>query len=407
MELFVSAGEASSDIHCGHLIGELKKKLGAEGLTTFGLGGDACAAQATELLMHNRDFSVGGGPLEVIAKLPMRRSLERLVERRLFARRPDGAILVDNGEINLRLASLLHFFGVPTVYFIPPKIWVWRHSRIEDMAHHVNLVLSILPFEAPMYKEWSVPFQYVGNPLVDEISERLTDAEARKNLGIDANVPVVTVLAGSRHNEVRYQSKLFAEGIGKFLEKLPVAERRPLVLLPAAQAIDPAILEREFQGLNAKVVKGMSHECLRVARAALVKSGTSTLEAALLGTPMVLAYHSSKSAEWVYKHVVGYKGFVGLVNLFHAKSPEAALGWDAPEKPLVPELILSRCTPENIASELHKIYREGPERQAMLTRLGTTRRLLMPPAELGGSPLSAAAEAALALFRKCAAGQVS
>ena len=83
-----------------------------------------------------------------------------------------GAMLCDNGEINLRLASLLHFFGVPVVYFIPPKVWVWRHSRIEDIEHHVDLVLGILPFEEMIYRHWEIPFEYVGNPLIDEVDLR-------------------------------------------------------------------------------------------------------------------------------------------------------------------------------------------------------------------------------------------
>lgn len=407
MEIFVSAGEASSDIHCAELVAALKKRLPA--LTTFGLGGDRLAEQGTVLLMHNSEFSVGGGPLEVISKLPKRRRLERQVERRLFEKRPAGAILVDNGEINLRLASLLHFFGVPVVYYIPPKVWAWRIGRIEDIANHVSLVLSILPFEEPLYREWEIPFEYVGNPLLDEVPHSLGEAEAKTRLGLDTCKPVLTVMVGSRHNEVRFHTELFAAGVKQLLERLPAGEARPTIVLPAAQAIEPAALELAFKtalgdaapkAIEVRALKGRSHECLRAARAALVKSGTSTLEAALLGTPMVLAYASSRSAEWVYNNIVRYRGFVGLVNLFLVDPPEAALGWTEERPvPVVEELILRRCTPENLADALLKIYVDGAPRAAQCAALAKTKARLMPPSRLGESPTTAAAEAALKVFR--------
>ncbi|MEW6057121.1 MAG: lipid-A-disaccharide synthase [Bdellovibrionota bacterium] len=402
MELFVSAGEASSDIHCAHLIRELGTLVSGRDLKVFGLGGDQLAAQGAQLMMHNREFSVGGGPLEVISKLPKRKKLEKLLEKRLFEKLPDGAILVDNGEINLRLASMLHFFGVPVVYFIPPKVWVWRPERIELIAQHVKLVLSILPFERKIYEEWEVPFEYVGNPLVDEVSSSLTEAQAKELLGIDPRTEVLTVMPGSRHNEVRYHGDLFARAIAEFLEKLPPSQAKPVVVVPVAQAIEISEVEQVFQKhlSNVKCVKGMSHECLRAARAALVKSGTSTLEAALLGTPMVLAYQSSRSSALFYRHVVRYRGFVGLVNLFLAEDSDAALGWGEKVSPTVPELILEECTPEKIRDELLRVYQEGPYRKKMERELARTRDLLLPPRESGTSPLKAAARAALKLFTR-------
>lgn len=408
MDIFVSAGEASSDIHTAQLVAELKKRVQEKGetLNTFGLGGDCLASQGTVLMMHNSEFSVGGGPLEVISKLPKRRQLERMLERRLFEKRPDGAILADNGEINLRLASLLHFFDVPVVYYIPPKVWTWRLSRIEDIAQHVDLVLSILPFEEPLYKEWEIPFQFVGNPLLDEVPLELTQTQARQKLGLDATQEVLTVLVGSRHNEVRFHTELFAEGVRKFLETLPEGQKKPVIVLPAAQAVEPEALAQGFRArlgdaAEVRSFKGQSHACMKAARAALVKSGTSTLEAALLGTPMVLAYATSRSAEWVYKHVVRYRGFVGLVNLFLVDPPEAALGWtDAMPKPVVEELILRQCTPENIARELKRVYFDGADRERMQAQLAKTKDRLLPPRELGDSPSGAAARASLELFER-------
>jgi lipid-A-disaccharide synthase len=141
----------------------------------------------------------------------------------------------------------------------------------------------------------------------------------------------------------------------------------------------------------------MSHDCLKAARVALVKSGTSTLEAALLGVPMVLAYRSSRSSEWVYRHIVRYRGFVGMVNLFLAKSAPAALGWEGREEPVVPELVLAKFSPDAIATELRKVYDDGPAREKMLKEFSRARGLIAAPG--GRSPLSAAAGAIWGLIQ--------
>ncbi|MBI2604723.1 MAG: lipid-A-disaccharide synthase [Deltaproteobacteria bacterium] len=418
MEIFVSAGEASSDIHCARLVRELKERLRSNsGVESrfFGLGGDHLAREGAELLMHNREFSVMGGPLEVIGRLPKRRKLEKLLEERLFRRKPGGAILVDNGEINLRLASLLHFFGVPVVYFIPPKVWVWRHRRIEQIARHVNLVLSILPFEEPMYRDWEVPFRYVGNPLIDEVPLDLSADQARRELGLDGADPVITVFPGSRHSEIRHHVELFSESLKRFFQALQNAspgERCPQVLVPVAPALDADALKQAFASRLPAVSLhflaeerrkiSVSHLCLKAARAAIVKSGTSTLEAAVLGTPMVLTYKSSRTSQWLFKHVTGYRGFIGMANLFLVQPPEAALGWLKPcekrPEPPVPELILEKGTPEIIAREFLKIYQDGPERASMLSALARARAMLSPPEGAGISPIRCAAAAAYGVF---------
>ena len=403
MEIFVSAGEASSDIHCAHLIRELK--VAKTEISTFGLGGNELAQIGTQLLMHNREFSGAGGPLEMLGQILPRRRLKRRLQSRLLERRPDGAILVDTGEINLQLAPVLRYFQIPTVYFIPPKVWVWRSGRLSTIAKSIDLVLSILPFENLIYERRNIPFQYVGNPLLDEVPLQLTQSEAKAKLQIDPQQRVLTVLPGSRHNEIRLQLDLFAESVKVFMGKLPESDPKPLVLIPAAQVIEPALIAEAFRsrlpGTAIKVVKGQSHACIKSAQAALIKSGTSTLEAALLQVPMVLAYHSSRSAEWVYRHIVRYRGFVGLVNLFLESDPEAALGiGNERPVPVVPEMILDRCKPELIAEKLIEIYREGPERERMLKTFSHTAALLSPPPHLGKFPIQAAANAAWNVFER-------
>ena len=403
MEIFVCAVEASSDTHCAQLIQVLKATK--SDISTFGLGGNELAQTGTELLMHNREFAGAGGPLEMIGQILPRRRLKQRLRSRLQQKRPDGAILVDAGEINLKLAPVLRYYKIPTIYFIPPKVWVWRASRLATIANNIDLVLSILPFERQSYERRNIPFQYVGNPLLDQVPLQLTQMEAKAKLQIDPRQSVLTVLPGSRHNEIRLQLDLFAEAVKAFMQRLSDSDPKPLILIPAAPIVEPAPMAEAFRarlpGTAVKVVKGQSHACIKAARAAFIKSGTSTLEAALLQVPMVLAYHSSRSAEWVYRHIVRYRGFVGLVNLFLESNSDAAFGiGNARTDPVVPEMILDRCQPELIARELIEIYRDGPARERMLKAFSRTPALLLPPPQLGKSPIQAAANAAWDVFER-------
>jgi lipid-A-disaccharide synthase len=373
-------------------------------VSTFGLGGDELAQTGSRLLLHNRELAGAGGPLETIGQWPKRRRLKEALKTRLAAKQPDGAILVDTGEINLNLAPLLRHYQIPTVYFIPPKVWVWRAGRLRTIARTIDLVLSILPFEKQIYADHHIRFQYVGNPLLDEVPLHLTQSEAKIQLGIDPRQEVLTILPGSRHNEIRIQLDFFVAAARQFMDKIPVPENRPLILIPAAPAIDPASIAEAFRsgvpGAVVQVVKGQSHACIKSARAGLIKSGTSTLEAGLLQVPMVLAYHASRSAEWLFRHVVRYRGFVGLVNLFLEPNSQAALGRGKTRPPVVPEMILERCRPELIAEELMAVYRDGPQRERMLAALARIPTLLAPPPDLGKSPIRSAAHAAWHVFNR-------
>lgn len=392
MEIFFSAGEASSDLHAAKLLAEIRKAH-PEPIQAFGLGGDALAAEGYDLLMHARSFSVMGGPFEVMGKLPLRRKLEKTLEDRLLKRRPAGAVLVDNGEINLRLASLLHFFGVPVVYYIPPKVWVWRHSRIEAIADHISLVLSILPFEKEIYDAWEIPFEYVGHPIVGE-APKLTAQEAKQRLGLKESDSVLAVFPGSRHSEVRYHIELFSEALKKFSEKLG-SQPKPIVAIPVPGTLNAKEIEESFRsrlsGMDVRVYPGKNYETLAAARAALVKSGTSTLEAAYYKVPMVLSYKSSKTTEWLYRALVRYRGYVGMANLFLEKDAEKALGWKKGGKPVIPEYVLDLCKPDLIAQGLSEVYLDTPLRTEQLAKFETLSSLLR-----AGSVT--AAQAALEVF---------
>lgn len=381
LEIFVSAGDASSEMHAAQAV-EALKKLSGENVEVFGLIGTNLLAQGATALLETKEFSVGGGPLEVIGKLPKRMRLERLLEQRLSQKRPDVALLVDNGEINLRLAALLHFFNIPVVYYIPPKLWVWRQKRIIPIAYHVKKVLSILPFEKPLYDEWEIPFQYVGNPLLDEVPTSPSRSASCKRLGIDESRNVVLVMLGSRHSEIRFHKKIFLDSLKRFHQKLEKEGneklKKPLYVFPLPATVNDPQLSFEIMeqckanGMEALVLSGQSHDCMIVARAALIKSGTSTLEAAALECPMVVAYQSGLVARFFFHFILRYKDHVSLANLFLAHKKPAA----------VEEHILERCTVDNLSNGLFKVYVDGPFREKQLAALSKTRQLLQPPREL-------------------------
>ncbi len=405
-EIFLSAGEASSDMHLAKVLELLKEKLQNK-VHFYGLGGDKLQAQNVEIMMHNREFSVMGGPIEVIGKLPKRRLLEKKLEERLLNKNTVAAILVDNGEINLRLASLLHFFNIPVLYFIPPKVWVWRHSRIEKIAQHVNMVCSILPFEEDIYRSWEIPFQYVGNPLIDETDLKLTRSEACQKLKLDENKTYVSVFPGSRHSELKYHVELFSKSLDEFEKKLNQANL-PEYLVPVAPSMDADVVKQSFEKYSKLRINRMhffkgensSHDCLRASRAAIIKSGTSTLEAAIYEVPMILSYDSSAISKWMFKHIARYRGFIGMVNLFLVRPSSAALGFEKKKpEPVIPELILDRCKPEFIAEELYSIFIDGAKRSAMLTEIQKAKTMLFPPKELGNSPTQAVANTFMKLIK--------
>lgn len=406
-EIFISAGEASSDMHLAKVVELLQIKWGNK-VHFYGLGGDKLEKQNVELLMHNRKFSVMGGPLEVIGKLPLRRKLERTLEKRLLQKNTIAAILVDNGEINLRLASLLKFLNIPVMYFIPPKVWVWRHSRIEKIKQHVDVVCTILPFEKEIYEAWEIHFEYVGNPLIDEMDLKLTRDDACKALGLDSKKQYVSVFPGSRFSELKYHVKLFSEALKLFSEKLNSSEI-PEILIPVASSMEldfvKSLFHSESQIKNLKIhfikQEKASHFCLRVSRAAIIKSGTSTLEAAVYDVPMVLSYDSSAISKWMFKYIARYRGFIGMVNLFLVQPASDALGFTKVKPtPVVPELILEKCKPELIANELYNIYIEGNARTQMLANLTKAKEMLYPPQKLGKSPIAAVSEVFFKLLKE-------
>ena len=378
MSLMVVALEASADLHGAAVLRELAAMR--PGLRAFGAGGPRMRAEGFEALVRAEDLSVMG-LAEVVPALP--RVLEALHALRDAAkdRRPAAALLIDSPDFNLRLASRLRELGIPVAYFIGPSGWAWRTYRVRQIARDVSRMLVILPFEREFYERHGVRATYVGNPLADGLALAGIDNTGGPRphpvaiiskgsdiaLPLDPAKPVLALLPGSRLQEIRriWPPMLAAA------RALRAQDPDLQLVVPVAPTIDAGLLHAP----DVTFVDGRAPEVLARATAAVVASGTATLEAALAQVPLVVVYRTSWLTWLVGRMLVNVR-FVSLVNLLAGRA-------------LVPELLQSACTPDAIARAAKPLLdRDGPERKAQLDGLRGIRDSLAG----GGSAARRAAE---------------
>lgn len=366
----ISCGEPSGDLYGGELLRHLRPRL--PGLEVFGLGGEHVHREQTVLLGHVRDLAVVG-LFEVVRHLgTLRRIFNRVLEE-VDRQRPDLAVLVDYPSFNLRLARELKRRGVPVIYYISPQIWAWKGWRIREIQRNVAHMLVIFPFEQAIYERAGVPVTFVGHPLVDLVRPAADRAAFLRGAGLDPSRPVVAVLPGSRPTELRYNLPALAGGIRL------LAERRPDLqfLLAVAPSLDPAMLRSALGAVPATLLAGQTHAILGAADLGLVVSGTATVEAALLGTPMIVVYRVANLTYALGRRMI--------------RVPHAAMANLIAGREVVPELIQWDCTAERVAGEAQRLL-EDPGRLARI------REDLAQVAERLGAP-GASQRAAEAVFK--------
>jgi len=302
MKVFVVAGEASGDLHAANLLLALRRKAGD--LEAIGVGGERLRAAGLECVARSEELSVMG-LAEVVRDLPRLLALARRVRRRARESRPAVAVLVDSPDFNLPLAKHLRRAGIPVVVYVSPQLWAWRRGRVRRIRRDVRRVLCLLPFEVDFYAAHGVEAEYVGHPLVDELAAVMADPPPRRQ-------NLIALLPGSRWHEV---SSLLP-GMLAAGEKAR-ADRPELALrIIAAPGLDPARLRgmAAAGGGGAEVVTADRHRALAECSAALVASGTATLECALLDVPMAVGYRLHAASYWLARRLVKVP-HVGLVNL--------------------------------------------------------------------------------------------
>ncbi len=307
------------------------------------------------------------GIVEVAARLPAIWRAYRSMIRCLRERRPDLMILVDFPDFNLRLARRAFRLGIPVVYFISPQVWAWRAGRIRSIAKYVRRLLVIFPFEEGFYRERGIEALYVGYPLLDQLTSSPSMEEARRRLELEGAAPVLGLLSGSRVGEIMRHLPILLRSIRQLMIEQPGLR----VIIAVADGL-PLDLIRSYlnqEAISARVVQGRTYEVMAASDVILVASGTATLEAAIIGTPMVIVYRLA-FLSWLLGRALIRVPYIGMVNLVAGRR-------------VVPELIQFHATPERIANEARRLLLSAEQRLRMRQDLQQVRDLLGPPGAMG------------------------
>lgn len=360
MKYMLIAGEASGDLHASHLIKWIEEFDPEADFRFF--GGDLMAAEARRKPdMHYDRMNVMGFS-EVLRKLPTLFSNLRRAKKLLREYRPDTIVLVDYPGFNLGMAKYAHKLGIPVQYFISPKVWAWKEYRVKQIKKYVDHMYSILPFEVAFYKKHGYKVTYVGNPSVQEIAHDLGHLPPKRHFverqDLDPEKPIIALLPGSRRGEIRNNLPLMIEAAKRFPEFQYV--------VGAAPSVGEKFYREVAQDPGLKLAFGCTSTLLKYAQAAVVTSGTATLETALIGTPQVVVYRANGMS-------ISYKIMEKLLKVKYVSLPNLIVG-----NQIVPELLVHRCTADAIARELTPLLQPSPRRdfrisgyRNMQRRLGT------------------------------------
>jgi lipid-A-disaccharide synthase len=350
----IVAGEPSGDLHASHVARRLTALC--PDITLFGMGGDWMEKASVSLDFHIRDSAVMGFA-DVITVLPMFLRKQAYLKRRIREERPDVLLLVDFAEFNMPLAKFAQKHGVPVVYYIPPKAWAWRANRARKLAKWANVVAAIFPFEAEFYRNAGANAEFVGHPLVDFAQTSLSTQAAREHLNLceteDAeNTPVIGLMPGSRRSEIRHILPVMLSTAANIAKVYPNAQW----VLPLAPGISHELItkyqqEQNLSGLQIppiKIVEDATYPAMRASTLLLVTSGTATLEAACIGTPMIIVFRTA-SLNW---HIIK-----ALTPLERSGLPNLIAGRD-----IVPELLQTELTPTAL-TELSLDFLQNPQKR--------------------------------------------
>ena len=375
MKFLLSAGEASGDNYGAQLITALRQL--APGSEFFGMGGESMRGVGFNAQIHANEVAVVG-LVEVMTHLPaIRRRFKALVAE-AARRRPDAAVLIDFPDFNLRLARELHALGIPVFYFVSPQIWAWRTGRVEQIKQFVRKMIVIFPFEQEFYRSHGVDVAYVGHPLAFLPLPQVSRMDFAAQYKLDPNKQWVALLPGSRRREVHLNLPPLMDAVELLQKEGSDFE----YLLPVASTLDKEWVRYQL-GPAYKSVKltENAQATAMLSRAAVVASGTATVETALTGTPFVVVYRL-----FLLTWLLGRK----LVKLDTFAMPNLIAG-----RKIVPELIQGDFTGEAVVRELKKILPDGPARAEMQEALEEVRGKLA----VAEAPALRAAEEILSVVR--------
>ncbi len=350
LRIGIVANEASGDLLGAGLMREILK---CNPEAQFeGVGGPEMTALGCRSLFPMERLSVMG-LVEVLKHLPELLSIRRTLFHHFRSNPPDLFIGIDAPDFNLGLERRLKQAAIPTVHYVCPSVWAWRPKRVKKIRRAVDLLLSILPFEKKLLDEAGVPSAYVGHPMADEIPLEVDQKTARKRLGLEGEIPLISLLPGSRRGEVQSLSETFLQAARLCREQIPNIRFVAPLVNPGIRELFEQELERIAPDLPVTLVDGHSREVMLAADAVLVASGTATLEAMLLKRPMVVAYRVHWFTHWL------------LIDCGMLKIPHVALANLVAGEEIAPEYIQDAATPEALSAALVSLL-NAPERVAQI-----------------------------------------
>ncbi|PUZ29157.1 lipid-A-disaccharide synthase [Chitinophaga parva] len=337
MKYYLIAGEASGDLHGSNLIKQIKLQDPEADIRCW--GGDLMQQAGGTLVKHYRDLAFMGF-VEVVMNLrTILRNMD-FCKQDIAAFRPDVLVLIDYPGFNMRIAKWGKAEGYETIFYISPQVWAWKENRVKQIRETVDKMLCILPFEQAFYEKWNYPVEYVGHPLIEVIKE----AKAQPVVAPLSNKPIVALLPGSRKQEVSVKLPLMLTQAKHFPD-------HQFIIAQAPSLEDSFLLSLIGDQPNVSMVKGQTYTLLKQAAAALVTSGTATLETALFGVPEVVCYKGSPISYFFAKRLIKVK-YISLVNLVM-------------DKLVVTELIQDELTEANLLRELTLLLKDVPTRQRL------------------------------------------
>lgn len=334
MKYYIIAGEASGDLHGSKLIDAIFKNDPEAKIRAW--GGDKMQAAGAVLIKHYSELAFMGFA-EVISNISIILSNMKFCKKDICAFNPDVVIFIDYPGFNLPIAKFVKSKGFKTVYYISPQIWAWKEKRIHTIKKVVDKMMVILPFEKTFYQKWNYEVEYVGHPLIeiiDQYKHTTNKDEVINSLGIPSGKKIIALLPGSRKQEIAKKLPIMLESSNDFPEALFVVAQAPGIS-------DEFITTYTNKYANVKLVKNKTYDLLSAADAALVTSGTATLETALFRVPEIVCYKGSPISYTIAKKLIKVK-YISLVNLIM-------------DQPIVKELIQHELTAENIKQELHEL----------------------------------------------------
>jgi lipid-A-disaccharide synthase len=357
--IFIVTGEASGDAHGANLAQALRALR--PDCELIGVGGHRMAEAGVELVTGLKRLDHMGlpGPSVLRGAYHNYRRLSGVLQTTVF----DAVVFIDHPGLNLRLARVAKVAGQRVVYYIAPQIWAWAPGRITLIQRVVDQMLVILPFEQALYQRAGVSCEFVGHPLLDEVEPSYNPVELRRRFHLEGDGPVIGLLPGSRESEIHSLLPIMLDAATRIREQEPSAR----FVLAQAGSISDALLAEHFQrrAMPVAVVKDQASEVMACADVLWVASGTATLQAAIVGTPMVLVYTTAWLTYWIVRFKILVQ-WIGLVNIVAGRS-------------VVPELIQQEATPDRLTEEALRLLRDPEAARAMKAALREVRESLGRP----------------------------